>query len=254
MRYFLELAYKGTNYQGWQRQRPGVKTVQGTIEDDLRKLFYPELTIHGCGRTDTGVHASQYFAHFKIDESIDFDLVYKLNRMLPDDIAIYNCFRVNDKGNAQLDAISRTYEYYIHLEKDPFLHNKSACYDLIDIDFDILKKALDLFPQYEDFRFFCLQPDVHNHTRCTFKDLKMDVFENDKRIKLTFTADRFLRGMIRLIVARLLEVAQEKISLDDLKASLNMERPNRWMNSAYAEGLYLAGVEYDWKVVRGDGA
>jgi tRNA pseudouridine38-40 synthase len=195
------------------------------------------------------VHASQYFAHFVANRKIDFDIVYKLNRMLPDDIAVYNCTPVSEKANAQLDAVSRTYEYFIHLEKDPFLHNKSACYDLLDLNFELMQKAVALFPKYQDFRFFCLQPDAHNHTRCDLRSVEMDIFEDGdsnrhRRIKLTFTSDRFLRGMIRIIVARLLEVGQGKVSLEELESSLRLEQANRWMNSAYAEGLYLAEVVY----------
>ena len=115
MKYFLQLAYNGGNYHGWQRQAH-VPSIQATIEDDLRKLFHPDLTIHGCGRTDAGVHAKQYFAHFVVPEAIDFDLVFKLNRMLPDDIVIHDLIPVHPKANAQLDALSRTYEYHIHLE------------------------------------------------------------------------------------------------------------------------------------------
>lgn len=243
MKYFLHLAYNGTRYRGWQRQAK-VKSVQATIEDNLRKLFHSELTIHGCGRTDAGVHASQYYAHFVVEQEIDFDLVYKLNRMLPNDIVIYDLLPVPPKANAQLDAIGRTYEYNIHLSKDPFLHNKSSCYDLVELDLEIMETATKLFPKYSDFRFFCLQPDSHNHTRCDLRSVEMFVNSSRDRIRLVFTADRFLRGMIRIIVGRLLEVGQGKISLEELEASLKLEKPNRWLKSAYPEGLYLAGVEY----------
>ncbi|MFT7605472.1 MAG: tRNA pseudouridine38-40 synthase, partial [Saprospiraceae bacterium] len=188
MKYFLHLAYKGTNYHGWQRQEQ-VSSVQATIEDDLRKMFQrDDLTIHGCGRTDAGVHASHYYAHFVVDKEIEFDLVYKLNRMLPDDIVIYDLIPVVEKANAQLDAISRTYEYHIHLKKDPFLIEKSACYDMLDLDLELMNAATQLLTKYEDFKYFCLQPELHKHTRCLLKSVEMTVNPAQDRIFFTFTS------------------------------------------------------------------
>jgi tRNA pseudouridine38-40 synthase len=243
MKYFLHLAYNGTKYHGWQRQEQ-VPSIQATIEDDLRKMFHPELTIHGCGRTDAGVHASSYYAHFVIDKEIEFDLIYKLNRMLPDDIVIYDLIPVVEKANAQLDAISRTYEYHIHLKKDPFLVEKSACYDVLDLDLELMKTAASLLTQYEDFKYFCLQPELHKHTICKLSEASMKVNKTNDRILFRFTSDRFLRGMIRIIVGRLLDVGQGKVSPEELERSLNLQLPNKFMKQAYPQGLYLSEVKY----------
>lgn len=251
MKYFLHLAYKGTNYHGWQRQEK-VASVQATIEDDLRKLFHKDLTIHGCGRTDAGVHASNYYAHFKVEKIIDFDLVYKLNRMLPDDIVVYRLLPVVEKANAQLDVIQRTYDYQIHLEKDPFLVDKSACYDMLSLDLQKMQTATNLFTNYTDFRYFCLQPDAHNHTRCQLQEAAMRISENKQRIHFRFTADRFLRAMIRLIVARILDVGRGQISLAELQAGLEKEKPLKFINQAYPQGLYLSEVIYPEKIFTQD--
>ncbi len=245
MRYFLHLAYNGTNYHGWQRQAQ-VSSVQATIEDKMRIMLSSDLTIHGCGRTDTGVHASSYYAHFKIEEKIDFDLVYKLNRMLPDDIVIYDLIEVGEKANAQLDAKDRTYEYRVHLKKDPFLVNKSACYDMIDMDLDKMKQACVLFSKYEDFKYFCLQPELHNHTLCDLREVSMTLNESKDRILFRFRANRFLRGMIRISVGRILDVGRGQVSLDELELSLSGKQENRYMTQAYPQGLYLTDVVYDY--------
>lgn len=248
MKYFLHLAYQGGNYHGYQRQAQ-VPSVQATIEDNLRKLFYPELTIHGCGRTDAGVHASQYFAHFVVPETIDFDLIYKLNRMLPDDIAIYDLIPVHPKANAQLDAKSRTYEYHIHLNKDPFLFDKSSCYDLLDLDLDLMEQALALFTGEHDFYNFCLQPELHASTLCNMSLVKM-IQPTEDRVIFRFKANHFLRGMIRIIVGRLLDAGQKKITLEDIKKSIRREQPNKFMKQAYPQGLYLTEVEYDFDKIK----
>lgn len=243
MKYFLHLAYNGTNYHGWQRQDK-VTTVQATLENDLRKLFHRGLTIHGCGRTDAGVHASNYYAHFKAEKAFDFDLTYKLNRMLPNDIVVYKVLPVKEKANAQLDAIWRSYEYHLHLQKDPFLTNQSACYDVLQLDLQKMQKATSLFKNYSDFHYFCLQPDSHNHTRCTLRESSLTIDPSGKRLLFRFTANRFLRAMIRLMVARILDVGRGQISLEELEASLAKEQPTKYMNQAYPQGLYLSEVVY----------
>ena len=243
MKYFLHLAYNGTNYHGWQRQEK-VSSVQATIEDNLRKIFHKDLTIHGCGRTDAGVHASQYFAHFIVDQEINFDLIYKLNRMLPDDIVVYELIPVIEKANAQLDVTSRTYDYRIHLKKDPFLFNKSACYNLMNLNLELMHKAVTLLSKYEDFKYFCLQPELHKHTICKLSSVEMFVNESKDQIRFRFCSDRFLRGMIRIIVGRLLDVGQQKVTLEELERSLSLEQPNRFMKQAYPQGLYLSEVKY----------
>ncbi len=243
MKYFLRLAYNGGKYHGWQRQEK-VVTIQATIEDNLRKIFHPTITIHGCGRTDTGVNAKQYFAHFIVEKEIDFDLVYKLNRMLPNDISIFEVIPVDEKANAQRDATRRTYEYHIHLQKDPFLFDKSACYDMLNLDFDLMKKACQLLTQHKDFTYFCLQPELNPHNLCDLTEAKMELNESQDQIHFIFSSNRFLRGMIRIIVGRLLDVGQQKVSLDDLKKSLMVEQPNKFMKQAYPQGLYLSAVDY----------
>jgi len=243
MKYFLKLAYKGQNYHGWQRQKVA-SSVQATIEDNLRKIFHPKITIHGCGRTDTGVNASTYYAHVILEHAVDFDLVYKLNRMLPSDIAILELIPVKEQANAQRDAISRTYEYYVHTTKDPFLVDKSACYDMIELDISLMEAATQLLSKYDNFKYFCLQPELHHTTICKLSSVSLSIVESTQQLCFRFIADRFLRGMIRIIMGRILEVGQGKISLSDLEKSLSLQQANKFMTQAYPQGLYLAGVSY----------
>ena len=207
-------------------------------------MFHPKLTIHGCGRTDAGVHATNYFAHFITEKEITVDLVYKLNRMLPNDIVIKYLLPVTEKANAQLDAISRTYDYHIHLTKNPFLVGKSACYDTLELDLAKMEKATTLFSNYTNFYHFCLQPDLHNHTNCQLSVSNMFMDVKNNRIRFQFKADRFLRGMIRITVGRILDVGRGQVSLAELEQSLQLKQPNRYMSQAYPQGLYLTDVEY----------
>ena len=249
MKYFLHLAYNGGKYHGWQRQSK-VSSVQATIEDNLRKLFYPELTIHGCGRTDAGVHATSYYAHFVVRDEIDFDLIFKLNRMLPDDIVIHDLIPVHPKANAQLDAIRRTYEYHIHLKKNPFLFDKSSCYDLLDLDLEKIAKAVLSLKGEHDFYHFCLQPELHSSTHCNMEVSEFIHVPEEDRIIFRFKADHFLRGMIRIIVGRLLDIGQNKISLEELNRSIQLKQPNKYMKQTYPQGLYLTDIEYDFDKIK----
>jgi len=155
MRFFLELQYKGTKYRGWQRQAK-VHTVQEEVEDALSKIFKRKVTCHCCGRTDAGVHASQFFAHCYLEEPPKFNLTERMNFTLSKDIRIIRTFPVN-KMNAQLSALSRTYIYKMHGKDSPFLAEISTRYPIKDLDVSLLKKVGSLVKTGEDFRAFCKQ-------------------------------------------------------------------------------------------------
>ncbi len=151
MRYFFHIGYHGTHYNGWQKH-PGSNSVQQKLETALSKLLKVPIAINGCGRTDAQVHASQYFFHVDIENEWDFDLFFRLNKILPDDIAIFEIIPMQGQPHARFDAIKRTYDYFIHTYKDPFLSNYSSFYPYPDLNLDKMKAAVALLPKYTDYR------------------------------------------------------------------------------------------------------
>lgn len=242
MKYFIHLAYKGTHYQGWQRQANG-RGVQAVLEEALGQMFHQKLSLHGCGRTDAGVHANQFFCHTNIEGAWNFDPVFRINKMLPIDIKVYEFIPVSDKANAQLDVISRQYEYHFHLKDNPFLSELSTLYLIDNFSFAAMEKAVNLLPQYRDFLSFCKKPSLYPHTNCEIfaADLKMN---NKKRVRFSITANRFLKSMVRIIVGRLLQVASGQLSISEFQDYLENPRPISQVNYAYPQGLYLSSVNY----------
>lgn len=245
LRYFLHLSYKGTNYSGWQRQNNAV-SIQGTIEDCLSKMLRSKMSLVGCGRTDAGVHASQYFAQFSYEKEFDFDPVFRLNKMLPNDIAIHDCLPVQWDQHVQFNAKWRTYTYHIHGQKNPFLSEGSAYYPLDHLDFNLLEQCAQLIEKAEDFLTFCKQPAVYKHTKCTIKSARFQRAPCGTKIVFEITANRFLRGMIRLLVGNMLEVANGRTSLIDFEKYLSNESKPSFFQLAYPQGLYLSKVVYDF--------
>lgn len=245
MRYFLHLSYQGTQYSGWQRQTTAI-SIQQIVEESISKILKEEILINGCGRTDSGVHASQYFAHFDYSENIQPSFVKILNLTLPSDISCYELMPVENTAHAQYDARLRTYEYHIHLAKIPHLHHISAYYDLKDLNFELMQKAIDFIIAHSDFRSLCKTPNLYKHTVCRIKKLEMTY--NKSHLKFAITADRFLRSMIRLMMARLLEIGEGRLTLEKFTSTLvskaSFEHPH--MMKAHPQGLYLAKVEYDY--------
>ena len=243
MKYLLNLAYKGTNYQGWQRQKNGLG-VQAVLEEALAKMLGQKVNCVGCGRTDAGVHASQYFCHFVVEKSYDFDPVFRLNKMLPPDIRIYNCRPVDRHFHAQKDAVSRTYRYQIHFQEDPFLHDISTFLPLEDLNMEAMQDATKLLTQHTDFQAFCKQPNLYKSTECQVSTASLKYDQPTQRLYFEITADRFLKGMVRLIVGNLLEVGYGQLSLEAFHSCLSEKKRPPYFKMAYPQGLYLARVEY----------
>ncbi|PVX50989.1 tRNA pseudouridine(38-40) synthase [Balneicella halophila] len=241
-RYFVELNYKGTDFHGWQVQ-PNAVTVQETLEKAFSLILREDVKIIGCGRTDTGVHAQQFFAHYDSENlSIPLEkLCYKLNSLLPKSIAIQRIFEVQNKTHARFDATSRTYKYYISKVKTPFDYEKSYFYPFA-LDLQKMNEASQLLMKYEDFTSFSkLHTDVKTNI-CQIRDAHWK--ENDELLIFTITADRFLRNMVRAIVGTLLEVGKNKCTVRDFQDIILAKDRARAGSSAPPEGLFLHKIAY----------
>ena len=203
--YFIHLSYDGSNYSGWQRQANSI-TVQEIIEQKFEIIFKKFVRIYGCGRTDTGVHASSFYAHFFLEEDLDFDLTFRLNKHLPTGIVVFVVFPVAERMNARFSATLRTYDYFIHGNSDPILDRYSSLYPIKEYDFGAMQEAAELLPSFLDFSAVCKQPETHNTTICDVTSTHLYFDVNESRIRFTITANRFLRGMIRTIMAYLLKI------------------------------------------------
>lgn len=242
MRYFVEIQYDGTNFHGWQVQ-PNAVTVQETISTELSKLFSKgEVSIVGCGRTDTGVHASQFFFHFDTEESIEEDKTrYSLNNMLPDDISIVRIYSVEDEMHARFSATSRTYHYYINFQKDPFDRHHSF-YFTKELDVEAMNNACEDLKKHKDFTSFS---KVHTQTKtndCVVTHAHWKVM--DTKIVFTITANRFLRNMVRAVVGTMIEVGMHKLSLEEFNDVIQAKDRGRAGTSVPGHGLFLSRVEY----------
>lgn len=241
MRYFIEIAYNGKNYFGWQRQ-PKQMSVQQVIEESLSTLLREDIKITGAGRTDAGVHAKQLFAHFDFEAINDTKaLVFRINSFLPKDISVVNIFQVKDNAHARFDAVAREYEYVISLRKDPF--SQYFAYQLNKIpDVDLMNKTAELLFNHIDFQCFSRSKTDVKTYNCVISKARWELIDN----KLTFTisADRFLRNMVRAIVGTLLDVGFGKTSAEDFQAILNSKNRSMAGASAPAHGLYLTKVKY----------
>ncbi|MCB0451758.1 MAG: tRNA pseudouridine(38-40) synthase TruA [Aequorivita sp.] len=241
MRYFIEIAYNGKNYFGWQRQ-PEQITVQQVLEETISTLLRTEIKITGAGRTDTGVHAKQLFAHFDFDEIENFDeFIFRINSFLPKDISVKNIFEVKEDAHARFDAVEREYEYIISFEKDPF--SQDFAYQINNKpDVALMNQAAEILLGHRDFQCFSRSKTDVKTYNCTI--VKAFWEAKDNRLIFTIAADRFLRNMVRAIVGTLLDLGYGKTTLDDFKAILNSKRREKAGASAPAHGLYLAKVIY----------
>lgn len=240
-RYFAELSYKGTKYFGWQRQ-PKQNSVQEEIEKAISKLnSNKEVSIVGCGRTDTGVHAKSYFIHFEIETISDTEqFVYRLNKILPEDIVVYNV--IESQKHARFDAKKRTYRYFIHKKKDAFM-NDASWYLPHQININAMNEACQYILGTQDFTSFSkLHTDVKTNI-CTIYDAKW-VKVNEQSYYFEISADRFLRNMVRAIVGTMLEVGYSKINVAKIKEIIDAKDRGAAALSVPAHGLFLWKIEY----------
>ena len=243
MRYFIEFSYKGTNYHGWQSQ-PNAVSVQEILTNAFQIILKSTLELVAAGRTDTGVHARQMFAHFDIAEINDIQkLVLKLNAFLPEDIAVHKIFEVTNDSHARFSAKKRTYEYHIHQQKNVFKTNMSWFLQK-KIDIDLMNQATKILLQHTDFESFSKTHTDVNTFDCKIYEARFVQTKND--IVFTITADRFLRNMVRSIVGTLINVGLQKITLQDFNQIILDKNRQKAGFSVPACGLYLTKIEYDF--------
>jgi len=249
-RYFIHLAYNGSNYHGWQRQK-NAHSVQAELEKCLSLKLHTSIDIMGCGRTDTGVHARKFYAHFDLEKALDEKkiptFVAALNNFLPQDIVVYKIWEVPSEAHARFDATERTYHYQIHHQKRVF-GNELSYFIFVETDMDLMNKAAAILLEYNDFTSFA---KLHSQTKTNLCTLKSAFWtKRDKQLVFEITADRFLRNMVRAIVGSLLEVGQGRRSLDDFRQLIESRNRSAAGYSVPAHALFLQEVRYPESIIK----
>lgn len=241
LRFFIELSYNGKAYHGWQNQ-PNAISVQEVLEKGLSTILKANISIVGAGRTDAGVHASQMFAHFDFEGSIEkTDLAYKLNSYLPKDISIRNIFEVKPEAHARFDAFSRTYHYKISTSKNVF--NYDYAYQVqLPLDVDAMNEACSILYEYKDFQCFSKSNTDVKTYNCDIKEAFWTL--NSDELVFTITANRFLRNMVRAVVGTMVNIGVGKLKPNDLHSIIASKDRGKAGFSVPAHGLYLVEIVY----------
>ena len=248
-RYFFEISYLGSSYHGWQRQN-GQISIQQCIEESLSK-FTPqkELKIVGCGRTDSGVHAKQYFFHLDTEKKLPKQAHFKINSLLPKDITVHAIYKSKTNQHARFDASQRTYRYYLHQKKDAFIY-KTSLYYRPKLDLELMQKAAQLLLGKKEFTSFAKLHADNKTDFCTVTHAQWNKTKN--QIYFEITADRFLRNMVRAITGTLLDVGQKKTSLLEFEKIISDKNRAKAGVSIEAHGLFLWKVKYPFELNRFD--
>lgn len=241
-RFFIELSYNGRQYCGWQRQI-NAPSVEQSLEEGLTKILRNNVNVVGCGRTDTGVHASFYVAHFDLQDSVDIDFndyfIYHLNAILPKDIAVQRIYQT--ELHARFDAKVRQYKYYICRHKDVF--NPHVWYIGSDLDYDAMKVASEALLRYDDFTSFAKVGSDNKTNICRVNNVSWQVDDTGQAV-FTISADRFLRGMVRGIVGTLVDVGRGKITVEQFEVILQAKNRSKASSQAPPNGLFLTDIRY----------
>jgi tRNA pseudouridine38-40 synthase len=241
-RYFIELAYNGSSFHGWQIQ-PNAISVQEVMNDALNKVLRKDINVVGCGRTDTGVHASYFVAHFDADEAVaDTEhLVYKLNRIVGNDVVVYSVQEVDKETHSRFHATARTYHYYLRTEKNPFVKDFSFR-PFYQVNVDEMNEAAKVLFDYVDFTSFS---KLHTETKTNnCKILHAQWVINEDGAVFVVKADRFLRNMVRAIVGTLLEVGRGKITIEQFRKVIENKDRGEAGTSVPGQALFLVDVDY----------
>ncbi len=242
-RYFLELSFKGTKFSGWQIQ-DNANSVQAEINKALTILCGADTECTGCGRTDTGVHALQFFAHFDtaiIEDEKQF--LFQLNSILPIDIVIHQLHALHDDAHARYDATARTYQYFIHQKKNPFI-NEYSWHRSYDFDLEKMNDACKLLFEHHDFSCFSKSNNQQKTNLCNIEYANWS--KQNEIIVFTITANRFLRGMVRAIVGTMLQVGTDKMSNKEFNEVLKQGDRKEAGASVPAHGLFLTKISYPY--------
>lgn len=242
-RFFIKLAYNGANFHGWQFQENSI-SVQQLLNEALSLFLNEKINTTGAGRTDTGVHAKLFYAHFdsqNLSNNNFEQLKFKLNCYLPYEIVIYEIFQVRNDAHARFDAISRTYQYFVITNKDPF--RKNFTFRIFDeINIELMNKAALLLFEHVDFSSFSKSKTQVKTYHCNITQAKWE--NQDGLMVFTITADRFLRNMVRAIVGTLLEVGKQKISIEDFNNIIGSKNRSNAGFSVPAHALFLTDIKY----------
>lgn len=244
--YVLEIAYNGAAYHGWQFQSHSI-SVQEVIEEQLSRILRKKTSVLGCGRTDAGVHATQFFLHFYFPESLPERFEFRLNQMLPNDIAIYDAFEVDDKFHARFKATYRKYIYKTAVRKNPFTNNESL-HLFKQPDLDLMNKGCTELLRHKDFASFCKSGGDNKTTLCDLMEAKWVATQDGMEFHVK--ADRFLRNMVRALVGTLLQVGYGSIRIEELEKIILSKNRSNSGKSVAARGLFLAEVGYNWDEYR----
>ncbi|MFQ5445374.1 MAG: tRNA pseudouridine(38-40) synthase TruA [Saprospiraceae bacterium] len=245
MRYFSELAYLGTNYNGWQKQ-PNAPSVQETIESAFSTILRANVEVTGCGRTDAGVHASQYFLHFDFEGDFPPGFLERINRFLPPDITIRRVYKVDPDTHARFDATRRSYEYHIVSQKKPFEINTTWHFPFFKkLDFEKVNEVAKVLLNYREFAPFCKTHTDAKTMICNLTRSEWTLDGEAGRMVYHISANRFLRGMVRLIIGTCLNAGLGKVSLAEIRQAMDEQAPlkNSW--SVPPNGLFLSEVKYE---------
>lgn len=242
-RFFLQISFEGTNYHGWQFQ-PNAISVQEKIEEALGVLLQQKSTVFGCGRTDTGVHASDFYLHLDLDETklSAEEFKYKLNHLLPLDIAVLNVYKVEEDVHARFHASSREYRYYLYQEKNPFFKQYASFFSR-ELDVDLMQSAGKLLFNHKDFSAFSKAKTDTKTNDCSIFNFEINKL-SDGRLEFVIEANRFLRNMVRAIVGTLLDVGVGKLTLESFEEVILLKNRSKAGVSVPANGLFLHKVNY----------
>jgi tRNA pseudouridine38-40 synthase len=242
-RYFIFLSFKGTSYHGWQVQ-PNSLTVQKILDEALSLIIDENISTTGAGRTDAGVHAHFFCAHFDSlypDLASKRNLIFRINRFLPADISVTSVKKVIPEANARYSALSRTYKYYVSRFKDPFSQS-SSWFIHGDLDVELMNMASAILMKHSDFTSFCR---LHSDNRTNICKIFEAGWEQDgNRLVFTIRADRFLRNMVRALAGTLIDVGKHKTRLKEFEEIILAKDRSAAGNSAPAKGLFLTDIEY----------
>ncbi|HNW70067.1 MAG TPA: tRNA pseudouridine(38-40) synthase TruA [Bacteroidales bacterium] len=241
-RYFIKLSYDGSRYHGWQQQ-DNAMSIEHKLNVALNTILRQEVKITGCGRTDAGVHAKEFYAHFDAEQAVEAGekMVYNLNSLLPDDIVIDNIFKVKPEAHARFSATKRTYRYFINSKRNPFSKDYEYFF-FRKLDMGLMNEACNILIEHKDFSCFSKTHTQVNNFFCTIYEARWET--QDSRYIFTITANRFLRNMVRAIVGTMLDVGLHKISLEEFRKIIEKGSRSEAGMSVAAKGLFLTKVEY----------